>query len=80
MSAEYILQYNLNRAQIKLLAFRSIKKLLSEVDLNVEEIPDDFQRFIELLVSLKAEPLTALELELVNELINYDSKMLNSFK
>lgn len=76
MSAEYVLQYNLNRAQIKLLAFRSIKKLLSELDLNAEEVPDDLDKFRQLLESLKGEPLTGLEHELINELLVEDYQIL----
>ncbi|HEY9115851.1 MAG TPA: hypothetical protein VIN10_14225 [Bacteroidales bacterium] len=78
MLAEYALQYNLNRAQTKLLAFKSIKKLLSEIDFNVEEIPDDPLRFRQLLESLKGEQLTALEMELVNELVDSDKLMLKA--
>lgn len=77
MLTEYALQQNLNRANVKLLAFRSIKKLLSEVDFNVEEIPDDAERFRRLLVSLKGELLTGLEIELVNELVNENAMALN---
>jgi len=77
---EYALQQNLNRAQIKLLAFKSIKKLLSEIDFNVEEIPDDAERFRQLLVSLKGELLTGLEIELVNELVDADVMTLNVMK
>jgi hypothetical protein len=80
MLTEYALQYNLNRAQIKLFAFKSIKKLLSEIDFNVEEIPDDAERFRRLLVSLKGELLTDLELELVNELVDADVITLNAMK
>lgn len=80
MLTEYALQYNLNRAQTKLLAFKSIKNLLSEVDFNAEEIPDDAERFRQLIESLKGEHLTTLELEIVKELSDTDAMTLNVMK
>ena len=76
MSAEYILQRNLNQAQIKLLTFRSIKKLLGEIDFNAEEVPNDIVKFRQLMISLKGEPLSGLELELIDELIRDNSEIL----
>jgi hypothetical protein len=80
MLTEYALQQNLNRANVKMLAFKSIKKLLSNLDFNAEEIPDDALRFQQLLESLKGEHLTNLELELVKEMVDADALMLNVMK
>lgn len=80
MLTEYALQYNLNRAQIKLLAFKSIKNLLSEIDFNAEEIPDDEERFRQLIEALKGEQLSNLEMEIVKELSDTDAMTLNMMK
>lgn len=80
MLTEYALQYNLNRAQIKLLAFKSIKNLLSEIDFNAEEIPDDEERFRLLIESLKGDHLSNLEMEIVKELSDTDAMTLNMMK
>ena len=80
MLTEYALQLDLNRAQIKLLAFRSIKKLLSEIDFSAEEIPDDSERFVRLLVLLKGEPLTNLEMEIIEELADANTMAMSALK
>jgi hypothetical protein len=80
MLMEYALQHNLNRAQVKLLALKSIKKLLSEVDFNAEEIPDDSERFRKLIESLKGGQITTLEMEIVNELVEEDAMKINLMK
>lgn len=80
MLTEYALQGNLIRAQVKLLAVKSIKKLLSEIDFNAEEIPDDAEKFRQLLVSLKGELLTDLEKEIVNDMADDNALTLNVMK
>lgn len=80
MLMEYALQHNLNRAQVKLLALKSIKKLLCEVDFNAEEIPDDSKRFRQLIESLKGVQLTTLEMEIVDELVDTESMKMTLLK
>lgn len=56
----------------KMKAANSIKELLDQIDFKAEVVPENnVEMFTRLLTSLKGEPLSKEENELVDEIVNY---------
>lgn len=56
----------------KLKAANNIKALLEQIDFKTEVVPENNQEmFRRLLVSLKGDPLSDDESELINEIVNF---------
>ncbi len=57
----------------KLNTILDLKKLLRQIDFNVETVPlEDEDRLLNFFSSLKNNPLSIEEKELVNELVHYE--------
>jgi hypothetical protein len=60
-----------NCEEVKMKAANSIKELLDQIDFKAEVVPENnVEMFTRLLTSLKGEPLSKEEKELIGEIVN----------
>ncbi len=63
------IQFRIEQENGRLVAIKSFRELLSDIDFTSEVVPvEDETRLTRLLVSLKGKPLTKDEMDLINEI------------
>ena len=70
-NVEFSIHDKIREEQNKLKAIKNIEKLLDEIDFSAEVLPEgDPERIIKLLVSLKGQPLNAIETKVIIDVLN----------
>jgi hypothetical protein len=69
---EYAAKNNHEEDNASLAAIKSIRKMISQIDFSSEVVPiDNAESLIKLMVSLKGEQLSALEINVLYDIVNH---------